>query len=147
MSGIFTRLKDRFVQSNRDNSNNRSTDNSHLSITRRSTRSNTTFCNAPMESATFNSIVQDATHTRAVSLAAIPLDADIGDPDEVIPIRGVYQHQTQITNARRASLPLEIIDNTRDISPHRQYQRLYPTLPSLTPPLVCARKQGNPQRL
>ena len=84
---------------------------------RRSTQSNTMFCNAPMESATFNSIVQDATHTRAVSLAAIPLDTDIGDPDEVIPIRGVYQHQTQITNARRASLPLAIIDNTRDTSP------------------------------
>ena len=75
-------------------------DNPHLSITRRSTRSNTTFCNAPKESATFNSIVQDATHTRAVSLAAIPLDTDIGDPGDVIPIRGVYQHQTQITNAR-----------------------------------------------
>ena len=76
------------------------------------------------------------THTwaRAVSLAAIPLDADIGDPDDAIPIRCVYQHQTQITNARRASLPLEIIDNTRDILPQRQCQRLYPTLPSLTPP-------------
>ena len=30
-----------------------------------------------MESATFNSIVQDATHTRAVSLAAIPLFTDV----------------------------------------------------------------------
>ena len=92
------------------------------------------FHNAPTESATFNSIVQDATHTRAVSLAAIPLDTDIGDPDEVIPIRGVYQYQTQITNARRASLPLDIIDNTRDTLPQRQYQRLHPTLSPLTPP-------------
>ena len=40
-------------------------------------RSNTTFHNAPMESTTFNSIVQDATHTRAVSLAAIPLSTDV----------------------------------------------------------------------
>ena len=69
MSGIFTRLKDRFVHNNnnnRNNSSNRPPDNPHLSITRQSTRSNTTFCNAPMEPATFNSIVQDATHTRAV---------------------------------------------------------------------------------
>ena len=117
MSCIFTKLKDKFVCNNRDNSNNRSTDNSCLSITRQSTRSNTTFHNAPTESATFNSIVQDATHTRVVSLAAILLNTDIGDPDEVIPIRGVYQHQTQITNARRASLPLDIMDNTRDTLP------------------------------
>ena len=91
-------------------------DNSHLSTVRQSTRSNTTFQNATTESATFNSIVQNATHTRAVSLAAIPLDTDIGDPDEFIPIRGVYQQQTQITNTRRASLPLDITDNTQDTS-------------------------------
>ena len=61
--------------------------------------------------------MQNATHTRVVSLAAIPLDTDIGDPDKVIPNRGVYQQQTQITNARRASLPLAIADNTWDTSP------------------------------
>ena len=93
MSGIFTRLKDKFVRNNnnnRNNSSNRPPDNPHLSITRQSTRSNTTFRNAPTESATFNSIIHDASHTRAVSLAAIPLSTDVGDPDDIIPVRGVY---------------------------------------------------------
>ena len=105
MSGIFTRLKDRFVcnnNNNRNNFSNRPPDNPHLSITRQSTRSNTTFRNAPTESATFNSIVQDATHTRAVSLAAIPISTDTGDPDDTIPVRGVYQLQTHTISDRRA---------------------------------------------
>ena len=137
MSGIFTKLKDRFVcnnSNNRNNSTNRPPDNSHLSITRRRTRSNTTFCNAPTKSATFNSIVQDATHTRAVSLAAIPLSTDVGDPDDIIPVRGVYQPQTHTISDRRASLPLDFTDDTRDLASQQQYHRLYPTLPSFIPP-------------
>ena len=136
MSGIFTRLKDRFVRNNnnnRNNSSNRPPDNPCLSITRQSMRSNTTFCNAPMESTTFNSIVQDVMHTRAVSLAAIPLSTDVGDPDDIIPVRGVYQPQTHTISNRRASLPLDLIDDTRDLSSQQQYSRLYPTLPSFTP--------------
>ena len=77
--------------------------------------------------------MQDATHTRAVSLAAIPLSTDMGDPDDIIPVRGVYQPQTHTINDRRASLPLDLIDDTRDISSQQQYSRLYPTLPSFTP--------------
>ena len=137
MSGIFTRLKDRFVHNNnnnnRNNSSNRPPDNPCLSITR-STRSNTTFHNVPKEFATFNSIVQDATHTRAVSLAAIPLSMDMGNPDDIIPVKGVYQPQTHTISDRRASLPLDLIDDTRDISSQQQYSRLYPTLPLFTPP-------------
>ena len=136
MSGIFTRLKDRFVcnnNNNRNNSSNRPPDNTRLSITRQSTRSNTTFCNAPTESATFNSIIQDVTHTRAVLLAAIPLSTNMGDPDDIIPVRGVYQPQTHTISDRSASLPLDLIDDTRDLSSQQQYNRLYPTLPSFTP--------------
>ena len=124
MSGIFTRLKDRFVcnnNNNRNNSSNRPPDNSHLLITRQSTRSNTTLRNAPTQSATFNSIVQDATDTRAVSLAAIPLSTDVGDPDDIIPVRGVYQSQTHTISNRRASLPLDLIDDTRDFTSQQQY--------------------------
>ena len=73
-------------------------------------------------------------HMRAVSLAAILLATEVGDPEDIIPIRGVYQHQTSITNDRRASLPLELTDNTRDISTQQEYHRLYPTLPSFTSP-------------
>ena len=87
-----------------------------------------------MESATFNSIVHDATHTRAVSLAAIPLSTDVGDPDDIIPVRGVYQPQTHTISDRRTSLPLDLIDDTRDFTTQQQYNRLYPTLPSFTPP-------------
>ena len=137
MSGIFTRLKDRFVcnnNNNRNNSSNRPPDNPRLSITRQSKGSNTTLHNAPTESATFNSIVQDATHTRAVLLAAIPLFMDMGDPDDIIPVRGVYQPKTNTISDRRALLPLNLIDDTRDISSQQQYSRLYPTLPSFTPP-------------
>ena len=136
MSDIFTRLKDRFVRNsntNRNNSSNRLPDNPHLLITRRSTRSNTTFRNAPMESATFNSIVQDVTHTRAVSLAAIQVSTDMGDPDDIIPVRGVHQSQTHTISDRRASLLLDLIDDTRDITSQQQYSRLYPTLPLFTP--------------
>ena len=99
---------------------------------RRSTRSNTTFHNAPTESPTLNSIVQDVTHT--VSLAAIPLSTDMGDPDDIIPVRGVHQLQTHTISDRRASLPLDLIDDTRDFLSQQQYSRLYPTLPSFTPP-------------
>ena len=137
MSGIFTRLKDKFVRNNnnnRNNSSNRPPDNPRLSITRQSTRSNTTFCNAPTESATFNLIVHDATHTRAVSLAAIPLSTDMGDPDDIIPVRGVYQPQTHTISDRRALLPLDFTNDTRDFASQQQYHRLYPTLPSFTPP-------------
>ena len=137
MSGIFTRLKDRFVRNNnnnRNNSSNRPPDNTHLSITRQSTRSNTTFYNAPTESATFNLIVHDVTHTRAVLLAAIPLSTDVGDPDDIIPVRGVYQPQTHTISGRCALLPLDLIDDTRDLTSQQQYNRLYPTLPSFTPP-------------
>ena len=56
MSGLFTKLKDKFVRNNRDSTNNRQADNSHLSITQPSTHSNTILGNAPTESATFNSI-------------------------------------------------------------------------------------------
>ena len=97
-------------------------------------RSNTTFHNAPTESTTFNSIVQDATHTRAVSLAAIPLSTDVGNPDDIIPVRGVHQSQTHTISDRRASLPLDLIDDTRDLMSQQQYSRLYPTLPSFTLP-------------
>ena len=137
MSGIVTRLKDRFVHNNnnnRNNSTNRPADNSCLSITRQSTMSNTTFHNTPTESATFNSIMQDATHTRAVSLSAIPLSTDMGDPDDIIPVRGVYQPQIHTISDRRALLPLDLIDDTRDLTPQQQYNQLYPTLPSFTPP-------------
>ena len=106
MSGIFTRLKDKFVHNNnnnRNNSRNRPPDNPRLSITRQSTRSNTTFCNAPTESDTFNLIVHDA---------AIPLLTDLGDPDDIIPVRGVYQPQTHTISDRRASLPLDFTDDT-----------------------------------
>ena len=136
MSGIFTKLKDRFVRNNNNNRNNfsnRPPDNPHLLIMRRSTRSNTTFRNAPTESATFNSIVQDVTHTRAVSLAAIPLSTDVGDPDDIIPVRGVHHSQTHTIMDRRASLPLDLIDDTRDLASQQQHSRLYPTLPSFTP--------------
>ena len=136
MSGIFTRLKDRFVcnnNNNRNNSSNRPPDNPHLSIMRQSTRSNTTFHNAPTESTTFNSIVQDATHTRAVLLAAIPLSTDMGDSDDVIPVRGVHQSQTHTISDRRALLTLDLIDDTRDLASQQSYSRLYPTLPSFTP--------------
>ena len=74
------------------------------------------------------------THTRAVSLAAIPLSTDVGDPDDIIPVRGVYQPQTHTISDRRASLPLDFIDDTRDLASQQQYHRLYPTLPSFTPP-------------
>ena len=137
MSGIFTRLKDRFVHNNnnnRNNASNRPPDNFRLSITRQSTRSNTTFRNAPTESATFNLIVCDVTHTRAVSLAAIPLSTDAGDPDDLIPVQGVYQPQTHTISDRRALLPLDLINDNRDLSSQKQYNRLYPTLPSFTPP-------------
>ena len=137
MSGIFTKLKDKFVHNNnnnRSNSSNRPPDNPHLSITRQSTWSNTTFCNAPIESDTFNSIVHDANHTRAVSLAAIPLSTDLGDPDDIIPVRGVYQPQTHTISDRRASLPLDFTDDTRDLASQQQYHRLFPTLLSFTPP-------------
>ena len=78
--------------------------------------------------------MQDATHTRAVSLAAILLATDVGDPDDIIPVRGVYQQQIHTTSDRRASLPLDLIDYTRDSSSQQQYHRLYPTLSSFTPP-------------
>ena len=136
MSGIFTRLKDRFVRNNnnnRNNSSNRPPDNPCLSIIRQSTRSNTTFCNAPTESSTFNSIVQDATHTRAVLLASIPLSTDMGDPDDIIPVSGVHQSQTHTISDRRVSLLLDLIDDTRDLASQQQYSRLYPTLPLFTP--------------
>ena len=77
--------------------------------------------------------MQDATHTRAVWLA-IPLSTDVGDPDDIIPVRGVYQPQTHTITDRRASLPLDLIDDTRDLTSQQQYNRLYPTLPSFTPP-------------
>ena len=131
MSGIFTRLKDRFVRNNNNNRNissNRPPDNPCLSITRWSTRSNTTFHNAATESATFNSIVQDVTHTRAVSLAAIPLSTDVGDPDDIIPVRGVHQSQTHTISDRRASLPLDLIDDTRDLASQQQYSQNKHTL-------------------
>ena len=124
MSGIFTRLKDRFVcnnNNNRNNLSNRPPDNSCLSITRQSTRSNTTFHNAPTESATFNSIIHDVTHTRAVLLAAIPLSTDVGDPNDIISVRGVYQPQTHTISNRRASLPMDLIDDTRDFTSQQQY--------------------------
>ena len=86
--------------------------------------------------------MQDATHTRAVSLAAIPLSTDMGDPDDIVPVRGVYQPQTHTISDRRASLPLDLIDDTRDISSQQQYRRLYPTLPLFTPPQgMCAADQ------
>ena len=78
--------------------------------------------------------MQDATHTRAVSLAAIPLSTDLGDPDDIIPVRGAYQTQTHTISDRRALLPLDLIDDTRDLTSQQQYNRLYPTLPSFTPP-------------
>ena len=132
MSGIFMKLKDKFIRNNRDNTNNRHADNSHLSITWCSMLSNTVLGNAPTESATFNSIVQNATHTRAVSLSAIPLDTAVGDPDDIIPIRGIYQQHTQIANERWASLPLDMV-MTQAVSPQCQYNRLYPRLSPLTP--------------
>ena len=52
--------------------------------------------NALTESATFSSIVQDATHMRAVSLAAIPITAEIGDPNDIIPVRSAYQMPTNM---------------------------------------------------
>ena len=78
--------------------------------------------------------MQDVTHTRAVSLAAIPLSMDVGDPDDIILVRGVYQPQTNTISDRRALLPLDLIDDMRDILSQQQYSRLYPTLPSFTPP-------------
>ena len=78
--------------------------------------------------------MQDATHTRAVSLAAIPLSTDLGDPDDIIPVRGAYKPQTHTISDQRASLPLDLIDDTRDLTSQQQYNRLYPTLPSFTPP-------------
>ena len=77
--------------------------------------------------------MQNATHTRAVSLAAIPLTVEVGDPDDIIPVRGVSQ-QTHINSDRRASLPLDLTNDTHNLSSQQQYQRLYPTLPSFTPP-------------
>ena len=131
MSGIFTRLRDGLTRNNNNNSN-RPPDNQCLSIMRCSTRSNTTIRNAPTESMTFNSIVQDATHMRAVSLAAIPITAEIRDLDNIIPVRGAYQMPTNTD--QRASLPLGLTDNTRDLASQQQYPRLYPTLPSFTTP-------------
>ena len=78
--------------------------------------------------------MQDATNTTAVSLAAIPLSTDLGDPDDIIPVRGAYQPLTHTISDRRASLPLNLIDDTRDLTSQQQYNRLYPTLPLLTPP-------------
>ena len=46
----------------------------------------------------------------------------------------MYQRLTHITSDRRALLPLELTDNTRDISLQQQYHRLYPTLPLFTLP-------------
>ena len=74
------------------------------------------------------------THTRAVSLAAIPLLTEVGDPDDIIPVRGVYQPQTHTISDRRVSLPLDFTDDIRDLASQQQYHRLYPTLPSFTPP-------------
>ena len=78
--------------------------------------------------------MQDVTHTRAVSLAAIPLSTDLGDPDDTILVRGAYQSQTHTISDRRALLPLDLIDDTRDLTSQQQYNRLYPTLLSFTPP-------------
>ena len=58
----------------------------------------------------------------------------MGDPDNIIPVRGVYQPQTHIISDRRASLPLDFTNDTRDLASQQQYHRLYPTLPSFTPP-------------
>ena len=60
--------------------------------------------------------MQDATHTRAVSLAAIPLLTDVGDPDDIIPVKGVYQPQTHMISDRRALLPLDFTNDTRDLA-------------------------------
>ena len=78
--------------------------------------------------------MQDATHTRAVLLAAIPLSTDVGDPDDIIPVRGVYQPQTHTISDRRALLHLDFTDDTRDLASQQQYHRLYPTLLLFTPP-------------
>ena len=74
------------------------------------------------------------TRTRAVLLAAIPLSTDMGDPDDIIPVRGVHQSQTHTISDRRALLLLDLIDDIRDLASQQQYSRLYPTLPSFTPP-------------
>ena len=58
----------------------------------------------------------------------------MGDPNDIIPVRGVYQPQTHTISDRRASLPLDFTDDTRDLASQQQYHRLYPTLPSFTPP-------------
>ena len=79
-------------------------------------------------------IVHDATHTRAVSLAAIPLSTDVGDPYDIIPVRGVYISQTHTISDRRASLPLDFTNDTRDLASQQQYHRLYPTLLLFIPP-------------
>ena len=50
-------------------------------------------------------MMQPIPEPRAVSLAAIPLSTDLGDPDDIIPVRGVYQPQTHTISDRRASLP------------------------------------------
>ena len=54
--------------------------------------------------------------------------------DDIIPVRGVYQPQTHTISDRRASLPLDFTNDTRDLASQQQYHRLYPTLPSFTPP-------------
>ena len=43
-------------------------------------------------------------------------------------------HQPNTISDRRALLPLDLIDDTRDVTSQQQYNRLYPMLLSFTPP-------------
>ena len=88
-------LRDSYGKTNKNNTNNRDSDASCLSITHHNTHSNIIIHNTQTETDTFDSIIQSATHVKTVSLARIPLHNDLYDPDDMIPVRGVNQHSSQ----------------------------------------------------